>query len=330
MHNKYALEPSARALLTDIGISPAAVLRRAGLRSNLLSGGPVWLSQEEFFSLWRALEVEADEPNLPLLIAQAISPEVFAPPVFAAMMSPNLNIAAQRLALYKKLIGPVLMEADVAPERTSISFSWPAGDEPPSTLAITELLFLVNIARAGTRVGVVPARVAVPVLPDDREAYREFLGVDIEQDETASVTFRAVDAARPFLTANEAIWETFEPELRRRLADLDPGAPTPERVRAILIELLPIGRTTVNEVAQELAVSSRTLHRQLKAADSSFQQILDATRQELATHYLRNPDLSATEIAFLLGYGETSSFYRAFRNWTGGTPEQARTALVGK
>ena len=330
MHNKYALEPSARALLSDIGVSPAAVLRRAGLRSDLLSGGPVWLSQDEFFSLWRALEVEANEPNLPLVLAQAISPEVFAPPVFAAMMSPDLNTAAKRLALYKKLIGPLLMEIDVDPETTSISFSWPAGDEAPSTLAITELLFWVNVARAGTRARIVPARVAVPVLPDDREAYREFLGVDIEESEPASVTFRAVDAARPFLTANEAIWETFEPDLRRRLADLDPGAPTSERVRAILMELLPIVRTTVNEVAHELAVSSRTLHRQLKAEDTSFQQILDATREELATHYLRNPDLSATEIAFLLGYGETSSFYRAFRNWTGGTPEQARTALVTK
>lgn len=328
MHNKYALEPSARALLTDIGVSPAAVLRRAGLRSDLLSGGPVWLSQDEFFSLWRALEVEANEPNLPLVIAQAISPEVFAPPVFAALMSPNLNTAAQRLAVYKKLVGPVDMELDVGPGDTNISFAWPAGEEPPSTLAITELLFWVNIARAGTRTNVVPARVAVPALPEDREAYREFLGVDLEQGNTVSVTFTSVDAVRPFLTANEAIWDTFEPELRRRLADLDPGAPTGERVRAILMELLPIGRTTVNEVAHELAVSSRTLHRQLKAEDSSFQEILDATREELATHYLRNPDLSATEIAFLLGYGETSSFYRAFRSWTGATPEQARAALT--
>lgn len=56
-------------------------------------------------------------------------------------------------------------------------------------------------------------------------------------------------------------------------------------MRAALIELLPVGRTTVNEVASELAVSSRTLHRQLKTEGISFQQILDSTREELATHY---------------------------------------------
>ena len=328
MPDKYALEPGARALLTDIGISTAAVMRRAGLRADLLSGGPVWLTQDEFFSLWRALEVEVNEPNLPLLIAQAFSPEVFAPSVFAAMMSPDLNTAAQRVAFYKRLIGPVRMNVDIDERRTMISFDWPDGAEPPATLALTELLAWVAVVRAGTRAHVVPSRIAVNELPEDLASYRTLLRVDFEVSETSSISFSGADASRPFLTANEAIWATFEPQLRRQLADLDVEAPTSERVRATLLECLPVGRTTVAEVANELAVSSRTLHRQLKAEQASFQQILDATREELARHYLRDPDLSAAEIAFLLGYGETSSFYRAFRNWTGGTPEHARAALV--
>lgn len=329
MPHKYALEPGARALLTDIGISTAAVMRRAGLRADLLSGGPVWLTQDEFFSLWRALEVEANEPNLPLLIARAFSPEVFAPSVFAAVMSPDLNTAAQRVAFYKKLIAPVRMNLDIDVRQTTISFDWPAGAQPPSSLVLTELLAWVAVAREGTRAHVVPSRIAVRDVPDDLQPYREFLGVDFEVSDTSSISFVAADASRPFLTANEAIWDTFEPQLRRQLADLDPDAPTSERVRAILLECLPVGRTTVAEVANELPVSSRTLHRQLKAERASFQQILDSTREELARHYLRDPDLSAAEISFLLGYGETSSFYRAFRNWTGGTPEHARSALVG-
>lgn len=82
-------------------------------------------------------------------------------------------------------------------------------------------------------------------------------------------------------------------------------------------------------MAAELAVSPRTSHRQLKAEGASFQRILDATCEQLARHYLRDPALSAVDIAFLLGYGETSSFYRAFHSWTGETPEQVRSQLVG-
>ncbi len=82
------------------------------------------------------------------------------------------------------------------------------------------------------------------------------------------------------------------------------------------------------EVAAELAMSTRTLHRQLRAQGASYQEILNSTREQLARHYLRNPSLSAAEIAFLLGYEETSSFYRAFQSWTGETPEQVRRAAA--
>jgi AraC-like DNA-binding protein len=85
----------------------------------------------------------------------------------------------------------------------------------------------------------------------------------------------------------------------------------------------------VAEVAAELAVSSRTLHRQLKTEGTGFQEILNSTREQLARHYLADPALSAADIAFLLGYEETSSFYRAFQSWTGETPDETRSSLVG-
>ncbi|MEM7338620.1 MAG: AraC family transcriptional regulator ligand-binding domain-containing protein [Actinomycetota bacterium] len=328
MGNRYALEPGVRALLIDLGVSPTAVLRRAGLRPDLLAGGPVWLSQDEFFGLWRALEAEADHPNLPLLIEEKLSPEVFAPALFAAMMSPDLNTAARRVAVYKKLIGPLHMRVDAGPAGTTIGFEWPVGAHPPTTMVMTELLSWVAMARIGTRRHVEPARLAMREVPENVTAYEEMIGAPIEQADTHAVAFSVADAERPFMTANDAIWNTFEPQLRRRLADIDVEAPTSERVRAILLEILPVGRTTVAEVAAELAVSSRTLHRQLKSEGTGFQEILNSTRAQLARHYLRDPALTAADIAFLLGYEETSSFYRAFHNWTGETPDQTRSALV--
>ena len=78
---KYALEPTVRALLLDMGLRPAAVLRRAGLRADLLSHGHVWLTQDEYFNLWRAVETEAGDPDFVLTMTEAFSPELFAAPV---------------------------------------------------------------------------------------------------------------------------------------------------------------------------------------------------------------------------------------------------------
>ena len=58
--------------------------------------------------------------------------------------------------------------------------------------------------------------------------------------------------------------------------------------------------------------------------EKSFQWVLDSTRERLARHYLSSSTLSATEISFLLGYENPSSFYRAFQTWTGETPDQVR------
>ena len=61
---------------------------------------------------------------------------------------------------------------------------------------------------------------------------------------------------------------------------------------------------------------------------SSFHTVLEHTRQALARHYLERPEITITEIALLLGYDEPSSFYRAFRQWSGTTPQQARAAVT--
>ena len=68
------------------------------------------------------------------------------------------------------------------------------------------------------------------------------------------------------------------------------------------------------------------MQRRLNAEKLSFQAVLDATREELARHYLGSSAMSGAEISFLLGFEDPSSFFRAFHTWTGETPEQVRSA----
>jgi AraC-like DNA-binding protein len=138
------------------------------------------------------------------------------------------------------------------------------------------------------------------------------------------VVFAAADATRRFVTADEDMWAFFEPELARRLAALERDAGTTQRVRAALVEQLPAGRASMKDVAGHLAMSSRTLQRRLREERTTFQRVLAQTRESLARHYLTRSELPASEIAFLLGYDDTNSFYRAFSAWTGSTPQAMR------
>ena len=76
-------------------------------------------------------------------------------------------------------------------------------------------------------------------------------------------------------------------------------------------------------------MSPRTLQRNLKQEGTSYKEIVRRTREQLARHYVSNTTLAYPEISFLIGFEEPSSFFRAFREWTGDTPESMRVATTG-
>ncbi|MEL6548272.1 MAG: AraC family transcriptional regulator ligand-binding domain-containing protein [Myxococcota bacterium] len=316
-------------MCTDLGIDPNAVLRRAELPRDLWTRSEAWLSTEEYFRMYQAMEEESGDPELPLRLGSSIPVEAFAPPIFAALCSDNYEIAMSRLSHYKILIASMVLHVESDDDGTSVSLEWIDKRVPaPPGLEQLEVIFFVQLARLGTRHRVVPTRVTVRELPRHTPPYEEYLGIKLTQGERPSVSFTAEDARRPFLTANEAMWNFFEGDLRRRLADLSDSATVADRVRAALLELLPSGATSVQQVAKRLGLSTRTLQRRLANEAATYQGILDATRESLARHYLTQTTMTGAEISFLLGYEDPNSFSRAFNSWTGTTPERARASLM--
>jgi AraC-like DNA-binding protein len=325
---RFTLDPGIKVFINDLRMSWPRVLRRASLPGDLLSRGPAMLSTDEYFRFWSALEEEGGDRDLALDIGQAISVETFSPPIMAALCSPALAVAARRIATYKPLVGPLRLDVADTADGLLIAYQWPPGRKPPALLATSELVFWVALARIATRHHVRPVNVTVPALPHDPAGLEGFLGARIRKGGTHTVTFSADDAARPFLTENEPMWRFFAPELRRRLSDLQDQVTAAERVRVTLHETLPAGDSSMTAVTTRLAVSPRTLQRQLHDEGTTYQAILASTREDLARHYLRRGSLRTGEIAYLLGYDDTNSFYRAFRNWTGTTPEALRAATA--
>jgi AraC-like DNA-binding protein len=89
------------------------------------------------------------------------------------------------------------------------------------------------------------------------------------------------------------------------------------------------GECTLAGTARVLGVSVRTLQRRLRSDGTSFAELVEALRREMAFEYL-DKQLPLQEIAWLLGYSEPSAFHHAFKRWTGLTPEQARATRSGR
>lgn len=91
-----------------------------------------------------------------------------------------------------------------------------------------------------------------------------------------------------------------------------------------IIERLPDGAPNQQQIASSLNVSNRTLQRKLREEGTSFIDLLQDTRLQLACKYLSSPGRSVVETAYLLGFSEPSTFSRAFKRWTGQSPAEYR------
>lgn len=251
--------------------------------------------------------------------------EAFDPPIFASLCSSNLNTALQRLAQFKKLIGPLNLEVKLNERQTCVTLHCYGNDEPiPRSVGVAELVFLTQLARLGTRKRIMPLRVELVQLPDKKEPYQEYFGAPLSHGTTNSIAFSAQDARQPFLTEDAAMWEFFEAGLKKKLSELDAEASMAQRVRSALLEMLPAGQSSIEEATNRLAMSKRSIQRRLNDESSSYQAVLNATRRELADYYLARSSISLIEIAYLLGFQDSNSFIRAFRGWTGQTPGEYR------
>ncbi len=150
-------------------------------------------------------------------------------------------------------------------------------------------------------------------------AFKSFFGTDVEFDaDTDEIVFPALIASLPIVGR-----DTYLNKLLRRYAE-EALACQPELRASNHSRVESIIRAELSEVARQLGMSSRTLSRKLRDERVTYAEILDTLRSALAKRYLSDRELPVSEIAWLLGYQEVSSFTHAFKRWTGMTPRGFR------
>jgi AraC-like DNA-binding protein len=135
--------------------------------------------------------------------------------------------------------------------------------------------------------------------------------------------------AREFLTLPITDTDPRLHEVVRRYADMMlsvlPRVSTwAERVRSVLIDELSGGEPTAKNIARKLLTSERSLARYLQQEGTTFTNVFEDLRRDLAVRYVRHTTLSFSEIAYLLRFSQDAAFFRAFRRWTGQTPKEYR------
>jgi AraC-like DNA-binding protein len=160
--------------------------------------------------------------------------------------------------------------------------------------------------------------------PSIAEHQRVFGQVRFGQREDV-VVYDNVTLRMPFISADAALLAVFEGNATRTLEALAARGGVSGRVLRVLGARLKGAVPPLSEVASALAMSERAVQRSLTEEQTSYRQLVDDVRKNLAIEHLSRPGTSATDVAFLLGFSEPSAFTRAFRRWTGAPPTAFRT-----
>ena len=251
---------------------------------------------------------------------------MFMPPFFAALSSKNGLAAIEHFSKYKKITGPIVVSIETFDDlvRVSYRYDYP-GLDLPRFAVLNEQLLLVDLIRTGTGEVITPVHVGTPYTYE--EASLSVFGCRVEKMEGNELVFKKADLEKPFLTANNVMLDYLEPQLKERLAEAMTSESFTGLVQQKLYQAIPSGAFGIEDIAATLGISSRTLQRNLTAEGTKFNQELQNVQKILAFGYLKNPDMTTDDVAYLLGYSEVSSFSRAFKKWTGQTISDYREQM---
>ena len=161
-----------------------------------------------------------------------------------------------------------------------------------------------------------------------RDRYETFFGAPlIFNSSEYKLVFERELLDCPCEQANPALAENIDNWMQDYLTSFEPDT-LASKVRILLAEKLPDGEFQQGEVASTLAMSSRSLQRGLQKEGVSFKELLEKTRQDMAMKYIAEKELSLVEVCCLLGFSDQSNFTRAFKRWTGKTPNAYRQDMA--
>ena len=326
MTNRFRVSSTLARRLEELGLSPEVVLRQAGLPAGLLNQDKILVGTEEFFALYRGIAEACDDPCFGLKLGTEDRVERYDPIKLAAISARSFRDALQRLTRYKQLTCPEEIRLVERGNECAVQFVWLlAHEKEPPFLVDVCFAWIVAVARRGTGRPLSPKRVELQRVPVHREIYEAHFHCPIKfKANQNALVFSKADMDLPFVTSNAELLAIVAPQLEAELTEQLAQKTFSEQAKAILKQLLAGHRPGIEDLARELHLGIRTLQRRLTEQGVTFQRLLEEARRELARHYLLHSSVELSETAYLLGFEDANSFFRAFHQWEGTSPSQWR------
>lgn len=291
------------------------------------------LTMDEMVSLWGACINETADPFFGLHLGEQVRPSTFHIVGYTLMNAANLSEAFDKLNRYQRLIsdGGVFQRVPVTkgvwliyhPRPVTIPFFYHQID--------AVLAAVLAFSRWVTGKDLVAIEVS---LHRDRnvriEEYERVFGVAPSFNADFDGVLISHEAlALSLLEADEELCEIHELHAKQRLTELQCASSIADQVSVLLQRNMSGHEGGRAFIAKKMGFSEKRLQRKLAEEGLTFQGIYNRLRKRLALEYVSDMSIPLTDVATMLGFSDSSAFYRAFKRWTGSTPGEYRELFNG-
>ena len=311
----------------QFGCMKGSLLEEASLPVDVLDKS-LRLTMDETVRLWGACIRQAGDPFFGLHLGENVRPATFNVVGYALMNAASLSDAFEKLSQYQRLIsdGGVFQRVPVKKGVWVIYHSRP-GSLPFFFHQVDAVLTsLLSFSYWVSGKALTPLEVSMKRNPPcEASEYVRVFGVlpNFDADfDGVLISHDVLDL--PLLDADEELCQIHEQHAKQRLSELKVLNSLPDRVETIIEKHVAAPQLGRSFVAEQLGLSEKSLQRKLAEKGLTFQALYVSVRKRLALSYLSDTRIPLTEVSILLGFSDSSAFYRAFKRWTGRTPGDYR------
>jgi len=313
-------------LIDANGHDPEALYRDAGIVPDLLNRPGARIPYASVNRIWaRATEI-IDDPCFGLKGCHFWHPSNLHALGYAWLASHNLREAFNRLLRYIRILSEIpFFKLEEDSNRFTFMYDVEFLDMVIPAQVDLGMATAIHMCRLNYGEDLKPKAVTfVHAEPPCAEEYFALFKAPVQFSAARdSMTFFLEDVDKHLSGANPQLARLNDQVMIEYLGKLDKDDVI-DRVRAVMIDMLPSGGVTDEKVAAQLNMSGRSLQRRLKEAGTTFRTLIEGVRRDLASTYVRDSGVELVEIAFLMGFSDQSAFSRAFKRWTGHTPSEFR------
>ncbi len=330
------LAATVQALIEAVepyGCDTPALFERAGLDMEAILRPGARYPFSATLRLWHEAREETGDPCLGLAVGRKIRPPALHALGLSWLSSPTLLEGLRRIDRYAHVVN-TSMKFQIVESNDNVKFVREANTsdlQPTDEGVDASLAAVINMCRTMSNAHFAP-RLITFVHADNGhvDKYIEYFKAPVEFSAEEDALFFDADPVRqPLPAGNRELAYENDRIAERYLATLNPDQ-VQDKVREILLTLLPSGDASQKTVASNLNRSVSSLQRQLKTEGATYRQILEETREVLAQQLVRERRYSLSQIAYLLGFSDQANFSRAFKRWTGTTPRDFRSSTLSE